>query len=244
MKYIVVSTNNNPDYYLYAPYLERAWNNYGWNLCVMVTDDVDSKELNLSNPSSIIIRLPIIEKLRDATIAQVGRLYAANYLPHDSLIMTSDMDLLPLRDYWHPHPERITIFGHDLTDYTYYPMGYVAMTGKKWFEKMQLTYNTKNDMLKDANELQIAYSDDWNIWWNYDWTLLTKRLKPSASEILFINRGRGHSGFAYGRIDRGDSCIIPQGETLIDAHLENNNSTHPEKFNKFISLFESIYGKL
>ena len=29
---VVVSTTNNPDYYFYLPYVEKAWNNYGWNV--------------------------------------------------------------------------------------------------------------------------------------------------------------------------------------------------------------------
>lgn len=243
-KYVVVSTNNNPDYYVYAKYMEKAWLKYGWNLCVMITADVNSIELCLTNPDSIVIRLPDFPELREATIAQAGRLYAANYLPLDALIMTSDMDLLPLCDYWHPHNEHITVFGHDLTDYTYYPMGYVAMTGQEWKEKMRLTYDTKADMLRDAKEFPICLSDDWATWWNYDWTLLTARLKPFENEILFVKRGRGHSGFAYGRVDRGDSCQVPTGETLIDAHLENHNTMHPEKFDKFLKLFEPLYGKL
>lgn len=243
-KYIVVSTNNSADYYFYAPYMEKAWNKLGWDLCVMITHDVDPLDLKLSNPNTIVVQVPHIEGLRIETVAQVSRLYAANYLPHDALIMTSDMDLLPLTDYWKPRPDKITVFGHDLTDYTYYPMGYVAMTGKEWYNKMKLSMNTVDDMLRDARLTGLPYSDNWEQWWNHDWRLLTDRLSPLKNEIVFIKRGRGHGGFAYGRVDRGDSCQIPQGETLIDAHLENHNTQHPEKLAKFLSLFESVYGKL
>jgi hypothetical protein len=248
MRYVVVSTNNNPDYYFYAKFLEKAWNSYGWNLCIMVTHDVDVNDLELSNKDTIVVRLPHIPELRIETVAQASRLYAANYLPLDSLIMTSDMDLLPLSNYWDPNPEEITVYGHDLTDYSYYPMGYVAMTGEKWKEYLKCSYNTSADMLRDASEVkvngvQIAYSDQWEQWWNFDWQLLTNRLKPV--KIKFIERGRRLTGtYAYGRIDRGDGMKIPPGETLIDGHCENHNSMHPDKFNKFISLFESVHGKL
>lgn len=249
-KYIVISSNSNPDYYFYAKYQEKAWNKLGWNICVMVTDDVNPLDLELSNPDSVIIHLPQIPGLRRETVAQASRLYAANYLPLDSLIMTCDMDLIPLSDYWHPNPDEITVYGHDLTDFSYYPMGYVAMTGAKWKEKMKCTYNTTEDLLRDASEtivkgVQIAYASDWEKWWNFDWQLLTNRLKPFQAEITFINRGRRLTGtYAYGRVDRGDSMKIPPGETLIDAHCENNNVQHPDKLNKFLSLYEGIYGKL
>jgi hypothetical protein len=88
-KYIVVSTNNNPDYYFYAPYIEKAWNSLGWDLVVMATDDVNVLDLKLSNPNSLVFHLPNIEGVRTESIAQSGRLYASNYLPSDSLIMTS-----------------------------------------------------------------------------------------------------------------------------------------------------------
>lgn len=243
-KYIVVSSNNNPDYYHYAKYLEKAWNSYGWDLCVMITCDVDAKLLELSNPNSVIIKLPQMEGLRDATIAQAGRLYAANYLSLDALIMTSDMDLLPLSDYWKPEHNAITVYGHDLTDYSYYPMGYVAMLGSKWREIFNLSYDTSKDLLRDIAVRGQAYSDEWEQWWNTDWQILTDKLSPLKDQITFIKRGRRKdAGFAFGRIDRGDSMKIIE-KPWIDAHMENVNVKHPDKLNKFISLFESIHGKL
>lgn len=244
-KFVVVSTNNNPDYYSYAKYIEKAWAKYGWSLCVVMTHDVNPRDLELKD--AFFIQMPDIPELKRETIAQAGRLYAANYLPKGALVMTSDMDLLPLSDYWHPEPNVITIFGHDLTDYTYIPMGYVAMTTEKWQSVMELTYDTKRDLLRDSRESFIKnnpYSDKWEVWWGFDWDLLTNRLTSYKLQAKFITRGRGHSGFAYGRVDRGDSCQIPIGENLVDAHLENHNVKAPEKWNKFISLFESHYGKL
>jgi hypothetical protein len=240
-KIVVVSTNNNPDYYFYAPYIKKAWNKLGWKLAVISTHDVDPKLIE----ADYNITFPEVAGIRLATQAQGSRLYAANFLPIDALIMTSDMDLLPLSDYWHPNPEKITVFGHDLTDYSFYPMGYVAMTGHKWREIMQLTYNSAEDMLRDAKETGIAFSEKWEEWWNFDWDLLTKRLKPLHNSLVLITRGRRLTGtYAYGRVDRADSMSIPPNETLIDAHCENHNVQHPEKLGKFISLFESVYGKL
>ncbi len=149
-KYVVVSSNNNRDYLFYAPYIEKAWNNYGWDVCMIITHDVNPLDLNKANESTVIIQLPKIEGLRTESMAQAGRLYAANYLPADALIMTSDMDLLPLSDYWHPDINDITVYGHDLTWHSFYPMGYIAMSGANWFKYMGLTYETENDMLRDA----------------------------------------------------------------------------------------------
>ena len=54
---------------------------------------------------------------------------------------------------------------------------------------------------------------------------------------------RAGSSFAYGRVDRGDSMQIPEGE-LIDAHLENHNTRHPDKWGKFITLYNKYYGEI
>jgi len=243
-KYVVVSTNNNPDYIFFAPYIEKAWNSFGWNLFVMITDDVNESDLKLTNPESVVIRLPKIEGLRTESIAQAGRLYAGNYFPLDALLMTSDMDLLPLSNYWNPNENHITVYGHDLTDHTYIPMGYVAMTCEKWTQVMMLSGNTLSDLERDLKENKQAYSEDWSEWWNADWQILTDKLSSLKSEIKFINRGRRDgSCFAFGRVDRGDSMQIPIGE-LIDAHCENNNVFHPIKMDKFLSIFERFHGKL
>lgn len=243
-KFIVVSSNNNPDYLFYLPYMEKAWNSYGWTLCVMVTDDVDISKLKYNNLDTHIYKLPNIPGLRTESIAQAGRLYAANYLPADSFIMTSDMDLLPLSDYWKPNEEQTTIYGHDLTDYSFYPMGYIAQSSEKWKQAMILTGDTCFDMLRDAHQYaHLAFAQDWESWWNWDWTMITNRMKPNASQYTFITRGRQSNGFAYGRIDRGNSMAHVEGE-LIDAHCENNNVQHPDKLKRFLQIFETRYGNL
>ena len=246
-RYVVVSSNNNPDYYFYLPYVEKAWASFGWDLCVMVTHDVDISKLDTRLDTTIIIKLPEIDELRDATVAQAGRLYAANYLPEDALIMTSDMDLIPMKDYWNPNVEDVTVYGHDLTDYTYFPMGYTAMSGASWKHYLNCTLDTKRDMLRDAQETEVAFSDDWEKWWNFDWDLLTKRLThlKKLGGVTMIKRGRRLTGtYAYGRVDRGDSMKVPPNEELIDIHAENINVQHPDKLNKFLSIYESTHGKL
>lgn len=238
-KFVVVSSNNNPDYLFYLPYIEKAWNSYGWTLCVMVTDDVDVSKLVYNNLDTRIFKLPNIEGLRKESIAQAGRLYASNYFKEEVLLMTSDMDLLPLSDYWEPSQEYPTVYGHDLTDYTYFPMGYTVMKSSLW---KQLFF----DMEADAKEYShLAYAQDWESWWNWDWKMLTDRLKKYAesNSVIMINRGRQSNGFAYGRIDRGNSMAHVEGE-LIDAHCENNNVMHPIKLNRFLEIFENKYGKL
>lgn len=243
-RYVVVSTSNNPDYYFYAKYVEHAWNKLGWELCIMITYGTNPLDLELQNPNTVIVQLPNIPGIREETIAQAGRLYAANYLPHDKLIMTSDIDLLPLSDYWNPGINNVTIYGHDLTWRTFYPMGYCAMSGANWFKNLQCTYNTAEDLERDVNEIGMARSKDWEQWWNHDWTLLTKRLKPLGNDLTFIDRGQIHIAGAHlakGRIDRYNWAETQKQEVFIDAHCENINVKHPVKLEPFLQVFNKFY---
>ena len=214
----------------------------------MITSDVNSSDLKLNNPNTLVYVMPDVEGIRKETTAQSSRLYAANYLSEDDLIMTCDMDLLPLSDYWHPSSDNITVYGHDLTWFSYFPMGYCAMTGKKWKQKLQLTGDTKADMERDFKEVKIAYSGDWEKWWNHDWQLLTNRLMPFKDELTMINRGQiniAGATLAKGRIDRFNFMETQnQPEPFIDAHCENNNVQHPVKLEPFLKMYEKYVGKL
>lgn len=246
-KIVVISTNKNPDYFFYAPYQEHAWNKLGWKLCIMTTDDVDPLDLNLTNPDTIIIRLPHIKELRTQSIAQAGRLYAANYLPKDALIMTCDMDLIPLSDYWHPKPEDITVYGYDLTWRSFYPMGYIAMTGENWKKYMNLTGITEDDMRRDMSDPTLVHSPlapDWEQWWNWDWSMITQRLKPHEKSITFIDRGQVNIAggtLAKGRIDRFNWKETQNQTGFIDMHCENNNVKHPVKLEPFLEVWNRFY---
>ena len=38
-KYVVISTNDNPDYYQYVPYVIKAWNKLGWKVITFLRGD-------------------------------------------------------------------------------------------------------------------------------------------------------------------------------------------------------------
>lgn len=247
-KIVIISSNNNPDYLFFAPYMEKAWNALGWEVAIMVTADVDPKLLNLNNPDTYICEVPDVPGLRKETLSQVGRLYAYMYLDPQALLMTSDMDLLPLSDYWHPDINEMTVYGHDLTWHSFYPMGYIAMKGEKWSKIMKDEGTVAAMIERDAKEIKLPYAADWEKWWNHDWTLITKRMKPYEKQIRFIDRGQidiAGGTLAKGRIDRFNwEATQQQPGPFIDAHCENVNIKHPVKLEPFLKVFEKFYGKL
>jgi len=241
-KTVVVSSNNNPDYLFYLPYVEKAWAVFGWDLCVMVTSDVEVNSLKVNRKETLICKLPKINELRTETISQAGRLYAANYLPSDSLIMTSDMDLIPLSDYWNPKENEVTVYGYDLTDRTEYPISYICMNHSNWIEYMGLSGHTKEDMLFDASNNKNAFSDNWEQWWGYDQQLITKKLPKK--DITFIDRERiniAGASLALGRVDRYNWIETQKQSKLIDAHCENNNVQHPVKLEPFLTFYNNYF---
>ena len=38
-KYVVIATNDNPDYYQYIPYVIKAWNKLGWKVITFLRGD-------------------------------------------------------------------------------------------------------------------------------------------------------------------------------------------------------------
>jgi len=241
---VILSTNNNPDYFHYLPYQLKAWNSYGWKVCVLKTHDVTAELI-----ADYVITLPQFDGVRVETVAQASRLYAANHLPEDALLMTCDMDLIPLSDYWHPNPNNITIYGHDLTWHSFYPMGYCAMTGAKWKEKFKLTGDTEYDMgLAFLKYKDMVTSPDFSVYWDFDWTFLTDTLKPFKNDLTFVDRGQidiAGATLAKGRIDRYNIAATQnQPEPFIDLHGHNTSMSNPERLAEFVSIYERFHGKL
>lgn len=246
-KIVVISTNNNPDYMFFAPYQVKAWNKYGWKVAIMITHDVDPKDLNITEGDFMILQIPKVDGVRMETLAQSGRLYASLYLSEDDLIMTCDMDLIPLTDYWKPNENDITVYGFDLTWHSYIPMGYVAMKGKKWREKLILEGGTIAELMeRDFKLTDMPYKPDWETWWNHDWHLLTQRLMPHKKDIIFIDRGQiniAGATLARGRVDRYNwEETQKQPEPFIDMHCENINIKHPVKLEPFLKAWERFHG--
>lgn len=257
-KIVVVSTNNNPQYKFFVPIVEWMWNKLGWDVCTLIhvgaTDgNTPSMPLDVNRHNSdnwygnLRLLIPVVPGLRSETIAQASRLYAASRLPDDALIMTSDMDMLPLGDHWKPNPDNITVYGHDLTWHSYFPMCYIAMTGAKWKQVMNLTGDIPGDMLRDAKETGMPFSNDWEQWWNHDWHLITERLKASGEKITHIERGQvdyfGKTSLAKGRVDRFDwphAWDWALDKELIDCHCISS-AYHEERWPRVYALIQKAF---
>src|SRR6187455_3225509 len=122
-KYIVLSVNDNNDYLYFTPLTCWAWRYFGWEP-ILFYQGGNSDALNLVSKNLNVFSLlnwrQIIkhEGYRSDTITQISRLYGAcaiNSFQNDSYLMTCDVDMIPLSDYWEPDLNKVTVWNHDLT---------------------------------------------------------------------------------------------------------------------------------
>jgi hypothetical protein len=246
-KCIVLSTNWNPDYLYYLPLTVWAWRKFGWEPIVFYGDlprpNVDIDKLALEE--GIIKRLgyPLTgSPYRSDTITQISRLYGSCVA--DGYLMTGDIDMLPLSDYWKFDENEITVWGHDLTGYGHYPICYIGMPSTRWVEVMGLTDSDYNRLiLRDLDTLPQAKDPDFYKYWFSDQDLITKRLNETQFKKNFVTRGQLPNGFARGRVDRGSWSL--EHNEFIDCHMLRDmyklSDTGRGNFAKTMTLLHKIW---
>jgi len=249
----VLSTNNNPDYFFYAPIVEWAWNRLGWDVAVFATADVDEDELNLNTPSTIFKRIPDLPcpSSRElgswrGTLAQTVRHFTANELPDGSYIMVQDIDLIPLRA-WEPDLEKKTIYGWELTGHSFIPVHYTGMKKEHWMDIMGCSGDLAADMDRAIRENGRAYGENWDVYWDTDWDILTQKVLPRKNEFTFIRRGMGNfakDATPIGRVDRYDYEKTKNQPELIDLHASNHNPSSDEKWEVIKEMITKCFGEM
>lgn len=260
-KYVVVSVNENVDYLYFLPLTCHVWQKFGWSPIVMFQGQVSFPECeeNQRSPKhklfdllmdqpfeAVMVGLKDIDGYRSDTITQISRLYAGCLmLQEDDYLMTGDIDMIPLSDYWQPDITKPTVWGHDLTGFRHFPICYIGATVKQWREFMKLEgTDYQYHIQKDLMELPQAKSTDFYTYWYTDQDLITERLKSYGTErIEFINRGHGKHGFARGRVDKGNGGWVLDQPELIDAHLVGQAHHTEEKIRKVMDLLHHVWPK-
>jgi hypothetical protein len=235
---VVLSTDLNPEYLFYAPISAWCWNKFGFSpMSLVVFDDKFSSQeprkklvwetfdkLGLPEPK-IFYNLT---KIRTATLTQVIRLYGFMLAKSNDYVLLGDIDMIPLNSFLYRDFDKVNVFGYDLTDFTQIPMCYVGMSKEEWKETVPLNKEIPvmpnliyTHLLSILQEHENTYSNDFDKYWYIDQQILTECLKNKGfDKINFINRGKLPSGYAKGRVDRGDWRW--NAEEYMDAHLPKN----------------------
>lgn len=249
-KYIVLSVNDNVDYLYFTPLICWAWRKFGWEPIVFYHGDRDGFDGRISDLTFELAGfenmhiIKSIEGYRSDTITQISRLYGSCAVQDECYLMTGDIDMLPLSDYWKPDFSKVSVYGHDLTGFGHFPICYIGAPDVAWDTFMDIAYPYDHNFFikRDLDTLPQAKDPDFYKYWFSDQDLITERLKQyGTSKIDFINRGQGSHGYARGRVDRGNGGWALDQPELIDAHLMQQTHHSEEKIQKLYQLLEHVW---
>lgn len=243
-KYIVLSVNENPDYLFHVPLTVWAWIKFGWEPIIFYQGD-KKREMYYFIFNHMIYNgehkdapLNPIEGYQSETITQISRLYGSCLV--DGYIMTGDIDMLPLSDYWKPDMDKLTVWGRDLTDY-HYPICYIGAPSVVWSEIMHLSHDDYNGYIKrDLDSLPQAKSNDKTKRWVTDQDLITERINNSSYVPERIDRGTDRrTGYPVGRIDRSNWTL--DHKQFIDCHMYHGIQNDESKFKKTLEMLHTVW---
>lgn len=260
-KYIIVSVNQNCDYLYFLPLTCAVWQKFGWTPIVMYQGQVTYSAVEAEDRSpwhkifdlvmdqpfdAVMVGVGRVNGYRSDTITQISRLYASCLtIPEDAYLMTSDVDMIPLSDYWKPDPSTFTVWGHDLTGFKNFPICYIGATVRQWRQVMNIDGTDHQFLIqRDLMSLPQAKSQDFYTYWETDQDHITNRLKQFGTHrINFVQRGQGTHGFARGRVDKGHGGWVLDQPELIDAHLLQQCHHTEEKIQKLMDLLHHVWPK-
>lgn len=236
-KFVVLATNDVPKYLFYTPLVCWAWNKIGWHPIVFFYGSIAKGfgqicDLTLKQNINFQPAILKVEGYPSETIVQVSRLYGSclSDYPHDYM-MTSDIDMLPLSDYWQGN--LVTSWGSNLSN-EHYPIAYIGMPVVEWQEVMEIYEDDYNALIK--NDLDKISP----IKWTTDQDLITKRLDAYNGKIKLIDREIDkRTGYPIGRVDR--SAWTLDHKVFIDAHLPHDILTNEKSYQKVMNLLTHIW---
>jgi hypothetical protein len=219
-KYVILSTDNNPDYYSLLPLVCYSWEKLGYiPVIVWLADKKLLPSFDDACNAKILLheeKFGIAEGVRASTIAQLGRLFAHEweFIKDDDILITADADMVIARDiFTHDVSQgQIVSYGFDLTGRSELPICYIKARADKWRE-----------LMGEFHIPEKAYSDRWEDYWSVDQQLLTQRARGyGMNRITFVDRGNQNKhGLPTGRWDRFDFSNIP--DIIIDVHMPRND---------------------
>jgi hypothetical protein len=240
LEYAVVSSNSNPEYLDFWPYVARAWKNLIGLEPVLLYIDSKPPPDWIHNHGKVYY----LESLKDWDIAQQAqciRFWAANIL--DKPFIISDMDMLPIsKDYYINHAEYIgdaglISYSSDIIKYRWYrtnpqyPMCYLAGDPKSFSDVLDLNEDNHLDFLRRLKRMNLRSGTDQKFFYNQ---VTIKRF----NNIKHLERGWVEEKYASGRLDK---VIWPKNDynahEYIDCHL-------PRPYSNNKSMCDLLFKKL
>jgi hypothetical protein len=239
----IVSSNNNPTYLDFWPFVAKAWRKIGITpvLVYLYLRGEEDKVEELEKWGKVIA-LPLLASWDVVNQAQTSRLYAATKIEGVNLI--SDVDMLPISESYFKNTvaeigeECLASYTADVIDKGFYlknpqyPMCYLAAHNST-FREIIGDYEWEGFIISFMKE-RMGYGSDQRVFY--------KRLMNwSANATRFVKLKRGwEEGRAFNRLDKvkwqWGERELESGE-LFDCHM-------PRPYSKNKELLDPLFIKL
>jgi hypothetical protein len=219
-RHVVLSCTDNPLYSFYLPIIVKAWRLFGFEPVICLPHET---RLNKSPELEQALHytgdfIPVYIKSnteQQVTYIQCSRLFVAAEIGYDDdVLITSDVDMLPLNgDYFTHELGGFHVFGSDLVQDNQYPICYLSATAAQWRESFQMdTQHTATDYIN--REIGHVKCDDMR--GNY-WFRDQETARKYIGENITSFARKLPTGKARGRLDRDQLHLFVSG--VIDCHL-------------------------
>jgi len=221
LRYAVVSSNSNPEYLDFWPYVAKMWKRIGLEPVLFYIDREGPPE-NVAEYGRVIF-LESIPEWSIAQQAQCIRFWAAKVL--DDTFIISDIDMLPIsRDYYKEGALKvghrgIISYSSDVIKYRWYknnpqyPMCYLAGDPLSFVQLLDLNDTDHKSFLRRLMRMNIRFGTDQKFFYN-------QSLRKPEIRIKHLDRGWVDEKYATRRLDK---AIWPKTdynpEEYIDCHL-------------------------
>ena len=239
LKYAVVSSNSNPEYLDFWPYVAKMWQRIGIEPVLFYIDKHGPPE-NVAEYGRVIF-FESIDEWQISQQAQCIRFWAARVL--DGPFIISDVDMLPISgDYYKEGASKIgdtgiVSYSSDVINYRWYrtnpqyPMCYLAGDPQSFINLLELHDSDHKQFFRRLIKKNLRFGTDQKFFYN-------QTLKKHNIVIKHLDRGWIEEKYATKRLDK---AIWPQNdynpEEYIDCHL-------PRPLSSNIGLCKTLFSKL
>ncbi len=239
LTYAVVSSNSNPEYLDFWPYVAKMWQRIGLEPVLFYIDKEAPKE-NMAEYGRVIF-LESIPEWDIVQQAQCIRFWAAKVL--DNPFIISDIDMLPIsKDYYINEALKIghrgiISYSSDIIKYRWYrtnpqyPMCYLAGDPLSFTQLLDMNDTDHKSFLRRLMRMNIRFGTDQKFFYN-------QSLRKPEINIKHLERGWIEEKYATKRLDK---AIWPKmdynPEEYIDCHL-------PRPLSGNMSICKNLFNKL
>lgn len=250
MPKVILSSNDHDKYFFFAPIAVWMWKKFGFDtLLFMPEKEYNNNKLNFvikSCQPHVDTTVFFSTQGKDEGVSTKAiRLYASAFGLHpEDYIITSDINLIPLCDLFYRDflstPDKINLYGHDLTGYKKYPVSYVGAKVKNWRALMGITEGDFNQFMHRDLDKHLN-GDMREEHWGVDQDILTSKiLTYGVANCNHISRGRDATTSApLGRVEYSDWSKTIQSPIKIDGKLPSPGYSD-ENFERIVKLIAEV----